>query len=74
MGFSILPLSRVSNAYQSQSLIADRIKQTNFKSVQMQKDTVVISSQALEELKKAQKNVKMQEEHKVAAEIFSDPA
>ena len=74
MDFSILPLSKVSNAYQSQSLIAERIKQTSFKSVQVPKDTVFISSQALEELKKAHNNDEMHQEQKVIGETFPKPA
>jgi hypothetical protein len=52
MDFSVSFSGKFFKAYQTQSVIAERIKQSNFKSVQTQRDTVTISSQAREEFEK----------------------
>jgi|TARA_B110000438_G_scaffold287914_1_gene320753 hypothetical protein len=49
MDFSILPPCKVFKAYQTQSVIAERNKQSNVRSVQTPKDRVTISPLALEE-------------------------
>ncbi len=54
MDFSISFSDKVFRAYQTQSVIAERNKQSSIKSVQNQKDRVTISPQAMEEFKKAQ--------------------
>jgi hypothetical protein len=54
MDFSISFSDKVFRAYQTQSVIADRNKQSSIKSVQNQRDRVTISPQAMEEFQKAQ--------------------
>ena len=53
MDFSVSFSGKVFRAYQTQSVIAERSRQSNVKSVQTQRDTVTISSQAREEFEKA---------------------
>jgi hypothetical protein len=75
MDFSILPPGKVFKAYQTQSVIAERNKQANVRSVQTQKDRVTISSRALEEFEKAQADAETQEtqdSRKGIAEILAE--
>lgn len=54
MDFSVTFSGKIFKAYQAQSVIAERNKQSSIKSVQSQKDRVTISPQAMEEFQKAQ--------------------
>ncbi len=72
MDFSILPPGKVFKAYQTQSVIAERNKQSNIRSVQTQKDRVTISPRALEEFEKAQADAEAQEKRKDIAEILAE--
>ncbi len=72
MDFSILPPGKVFKAYQTQSVIAERNKQSNIRSVQTQKDRVTISPRALEEFEKAQADSETQEKRKDIADILAE--
>lgn len=74
MDFSILPPGKVFKAYQTQSVIAERNKQSNIRSVQTQNDRVTISPRALEEFEKAQADAKTQEKRKDIADILAESA
>lgn len=74
MGFSILPTGKVFKAYQTQSDIAERNKQSKIRSVQTQNDRVTISPRALEEFEKAQAVIKTQERRKDIADILAELA
>lgn len=54
MDFSVTFSSKIFKAYQTQSVIAERNKQSSIKSIQSQRDRVAISPQAMEEFQKAQ--------------------
>jgi hypothetical protein len=54
MDFSVTFSGKIFKAYQTQSVIAERNKQSSVKSVQSQRDRVKISPQAMEELQRAQ--------------------
>ena len=71
MDFSILPPGKVFKAYQTQSVIAERNKQSNIRSVQTQNDRVTISPRALEEFEKAQADTETQESRKDIADILA---
>jgi regulator of protease activity HflC (stomatin/prohibitin superfamily) len=72
MDFSILPPGKVFKAYQTQSVIAERNKQSNIRSVQTQNDRVTISPRALEEFEKAQADAETQESRKDIADILAE--
>ncbi len=72
MDFSILPPGKVFKAYQTQSVIAERNKQSNVRSVQTQNDRVTISPRALEEFKKAQADAETQDNRKDIADILAE--
>ena len=72
MDFSILPPGKVFKAYQTQSVIAERNKQSNIRSVQTQNDRVTISPRALEEFEKAQADTETQEKRKDIADILAE--
>jgi hypothetical protein len=74
MDFSILPSGKVFKAYQTQSVIAERNRQSNIRSVQTQNDRVTISPRALEEFEKAQADTKTQESRKGIADILAESA
>jgi hypothetical protein len=74
MDFSILPPGKVFKAYQTQSVIAERNKQSNIRSVQTQNDRVTISPRALEEFEKAQADTETQESRKDIADILAESA
>jgi len=74
MDFSILPPGKVFKAYQTQSVIAERNKQSNIRSVQTQNDRVTISPRALEEFEKAQADAETQESRKDIADILAESA
>jgi regulator of protease activity HflC (stomatin/prohibitin superfamily) len=74
MDFSILPPGKVFKAYQTQSVIAERNKQSNIRSVQTQNDRVTISPRALEEFEKAQADTEAQENRKDIADILAESA
>ena len=60
MDFLILPQKKVFAAYYTQSVIAERNRQSNIKSVQTQRDRVTISPRALEEFLKIQAEAETQ--------------
>jgi len=62
MDFSVTFSGKIFKAYQTQSVIAERNKQSSVKSVQNQRDRVTISPQAMEELQKAQADEATQQE------------
>ena len=53
MDFSVSFSGKIFKAYQTQSVIAERNKQSSVKSVQSQRDRVTISPRAMEEFQKA---------------------
>lgn len=61
MDFSVTFSSKIFKAYQTQSVIAERNKQSSVRSVQSQRDRVSISPQAMEEFQKAQADEAAQE-------------
>ena len=62
MDFSVSFSGKIFKAYQTQSVIAERNKQSSVKSVQSQRDRVTISPQAMEEFQKAQADEATQQE------------
>ncbi len=65
MDFSVTFSGKIFKAYQTQSVIAERNKQSSVKSVQNQRDRVTISPQAMEEFQKAQADEATQQEREV---------